>query len=60
VGSTSAIASIIKEYLFGTNTITDWKVGSTVSFQGEFDGHSYHDKGVVFKTNPERNRLVTL
>ena len=31
--------SIIKEYLFGTNTVTDWKVGSEVSFQGEFDGH---------------------
>ena len=26
---------IIKEYLFGTQTITDWKVGSDIIFQGE-------------------------
>jgi len=43
--------SIIKEYLFGTNTITDWKVGSEVSFQGEFDGHSYQDKGIVLEND---------
>jgi uncharacterized protein YndB with AHSA1/START domain len=34
----------IKEYLFGTETITDWKVGSEVIFQGEYQGHKYKDK----------------
>lgn len=38
---------IIKEYLFGTETITDWKIGSDVVFQGEYEGHTYKDKGVV-------------
>ena len=38
---------IIKEYLVGTETITDWKVGSEIIFQGEYDGHKYKDKGVV-------------
>ncbi|MHB1685843.1 MAG: SRPBCC family protein [Ignavibacteriaceae bacterium] len=38
---------IIKEYLFGTETVTDWKVGSEIIFQGEYDGHKYKDKGVV-------------
>lgn len=38
---------IIKEYLFGTETITDWNVGSKIIFQGEYNGHSYADKGVV-------------
>ena len=38
---------IIKEYLFGTETITDWKVGSEIIFQGEYEGHKYRDKGVV-------------
>ena len=25
---------IIKEYLYGTETLTDWKVGSEIIFQG--------------------------
>jgi uncharacterized protein YndB with AHSA1/START domain len=38
---------IIREYLFGTETITDWNIGSDVIFQGEYNGHKYKDKGVV-------------
>ena len=40
---------IIKEWLFGTNADTDWKVGSTIAFTGEYDGHIYHDKGNVLE-----------
>lgn len=40
---------IIKEYLFGTETITDWKIGSSIIFQGEYDGHQYVDKGIVIE-----------
>ena len=38
---------IIKEYLFGTETITDWKVGSDIIFQGEYQGQNYRDHGVI-------------
>ena len=38
---------IIKEYLFGTETITDWKVGSEIIFQGEYEGHKYRDHGII-------------
>ena len=38
---------IIKEYLFGTETITDWKVGSEIIFQGEYEGQKYLDKGII-------------
>ncbi|SFT47118.1 Uncharacterized conserved protein YndB, AHSA1/START domain [Lishizhenia tianjinensis] len=37
----------IKVYLFGTQTQTDWKVGSPISFTGEYQGTTYHDKGNV-------------
>jgi uncharacterized protein YndB with AHSA1/START domain len=40
---------IIKEYLFGPETITDWKAGSEIVFQGEYNGIKYRDKGVVQK-----------
>jgi uncharacterized protein YndB with AHSA1/START domain len=38
---------IIKEYLYGTETVTDWKPGSEIVFQGEYQGHKYRDKGVI-------------
>ncbi|MFT5512602.1 MAG: hypothetical protein ACI8SE_001000 [Bacteroidia bacterium] len=43
----------IKKYLFGTETITDWHVGSTILFQGSYDGHDYKDKGNVLVNEPK-------
>lgn len=37
----------IKIYLFGTETLTDWKAGSEIIFQGEYQGHQYSDKGTI-------------
>jgi len=38
---------LIKEYLYGTETITDWKVGSEIIFQGEYQGYKYRDHGKI-------------
>ncbi len=40
---------IIKDYLFGTETVTDWKVGSEIVFQGEYEGNKYRDHGVILE-----------
>lgn len=40
---------IIKEYLFGTETLTDWKVGSEIIFQGEYEGKKYRDHGIILE-----------
>ena len=45
---------IIKEYLFGTETVTDWQVGSEVVFQGEYGEHKYRDHGVVLENIPQQ------
>jgi len=45
---------IIKEYLHGTETVTDWKLGSPILFSGEWQGKPYIDKGVILDINPER------
>lgn len=37
----------IKEYLFGTDTISDWTVGSEIRFVGEWEGKTYEDKGKI-------------
>ncbi len=47
---------IIKDFLFGTETVTDWKPGSEVVFQGEYEGKKYRDHGIV-KENVE-NKLL--
>ena len=47
---------IIKEYLFGTETVTDWEVGSEIIFQGEYGGHKYRDHGMILE-NVLRERI---
>ena len=42
----------IKQYFFGTNTISDWKKGSSLKFTGEWEGKSYEDKGTILDTEP--------
>jgi uncharacterized protein YndB with AHSA1/START domain len=37
----------IKRYFFGTEAISDWKVGSSLTFQGEWEGQQYVDKGHI-------------
>lgn len=48
---------IIKQYFFGTDTITDWKIGSPVIWKGEWEGKTYEDKGVVLDLQP--NKLIS-
>jgi len=39
----------IKQYLFGTDTVSEWKVGSPIIFQGEWQGQAYIDKGTILQ-----------
>ncbi len=43
----------IKEYLFGTSVISEWKTGSTIVFTGSWEGKEYRDKGTILKFEPE-------
>ena len=40
---------LIKQYLFGTETKSDWKVGSPITYKGVWEGKAYEDKGVIKK-----------
>jgi len=44
--------SMIKKYMFDTNTKTDWKVGSPITFSGMWDGKPYEDKGTILAIEP--------
>ena len=48
----------IKQYLFGTQVTTDWKVGSPITYKGEWKGKAYEDKGKVLEIEPGK-RLVS-
>jgi uncharacterized protein YndB with AHSA1/START domain len=45
---------IIREYFFGTEASSDWKVGSPLEFRGMWKGKEYVDKGVILRSEPER------
>ena len=42
----------IKEYMFGTNVVSDWREGSAISWRGEFQGKKYEDKGILLRVAP--------
>lgn len=46
--------SLIKQYLFGTETECDWNVGGPIVFRGEYQGTTYEDKGIILQIEPER------
>lgn len=45
---------MIKQYMFGTDAISDWKEGSPIVWKGEWEGKMYEDKGTILKMDPER------
>jgi uncharacterized protein YndB with AHSA1/START domain len=44
----------IKQYMFGTNVLSDWKEGSPIVWKGEWQGKPYEDKGVILQFKTER------
>ena len=50
---------LIKQYLFGTEAISDWKEGSSITYRGVWEGKSYEDKGVIKKVEPKKLLVST-
>jgi len=46
--------ALIKKWLFGTEAVSDWKVGSPIVFTGEWEGKRYEDKGRILEMAPGR------
>lgn len=44
---------MVKQYFFGSTQETDWKIGSSILWTGEYEGTKYIDKGEIleFSTN---------
>ena len=50
---------LIKQYLFGSEVVTDWKVGSPIIYKGNYQGKTFEDKGKVVKLDPEKLMVLT-
>jgi uncharacterized protein YndB with AHSA1/START domain len=46
---------LVKQYFFGTELHTDWRVGSKLAFRGEWEGKRYEDRGTVLAFDPPRS-----
>jgi uncharacterized protein YndB with AHSA1/START domain len=44
----------IKQYFWGTETNTNWKEGSPISFTGTWEGTPYEDKGFILKIEKDK------
>ena len=49
----------IREYMFGSDVVTDWRQGSPIVWKGEYEGKTYEDKGEIVEIEPERRLKVT-
>ena len=54
VWDASQIQNLVKQYMFGTNVTSDWKEGSAINWEGEYEGKSYKDKGIIKKLEPKK------
>jgi uncharacterized protein YndB with AHSA1/START domain len=43
----------LKQFFFGAEVLTDWKVGSPIRMKGEFNGKPYEDKGEIIAFEPQ-------
>ncbi|MBN8221829.1 MAG: SRPBCC domain-containing protein [Spirochaetes bacterium] len=49
----------IKQYLFGTDTECDWRVGSRIYYRGEWEGKHYEDKGEILEIEFAKKIVMT-
>ena len=50
---------IVKQYFFGSDQVTDWKVGSPIVWTGEYEGTTYTDKGTVLEFVPNKKLVFS-
>src|SRR5215208_7436410 len=51
--------NLIKQYLFNTDVISDWKEGSPILYRGEWEGKPFEDKGEILAIDPEKTLKST-
>lgn len=50
---------LVRQYLFGTEVVTDWQVGSPIIYKGVWEGKLYEDKGKILHVEPGKQIVST-
>jgi uncharacterized protein YndB with AHSA1/START domain len=45
---------LVKKYMMGADVKSDWKVGSSLTYTGEYKGKRFEEKGVIKKIEPRK------
>lgn len=45
---------LISKYMFGATVTSDWEDGSSITWNGEWKGKPYEDKGTILKFIPDK------
>jgi uncharacterized protein YndB with AHSA1/START domain len=59
VWNTLTDPEMIAQYMFGTAVTSDWRVGSLITWEGEWKGERYKDHGVILVVEPGRRLVYT-
>ena len=46
--------AVIKRYMFGSDVTSDWTVGSSITYAGEYEGKKYEDHGEILEMLPPK------
>lgn len=52
-------ASVLKRYFFGADVKSTWQPGSPITWEGEFHGKKFKDKGTIVAVEPQRRLEMT-
>jgi len=50
---------IMKKYFWGAKVTSNWKVGHSISFTGEYKGNTYQEKGILLQVIPQKTLQYT-
>ena len=45
---------LVKKYMMGADVKSDWKVGSPLTYTGQYNGKPFEEKGVIQKIEPKK------
>ena len=43
---------IVKQYMFGTEVVSNWQKGGSLIYKGHWDGQPFEDKGTILEIEP--------
>lgn len=49
----------IEKFMWGTHATSEWKAGTPITFEGVYEGKTYHEKGMILEIEKEKLMMYT-